>query len=101
MTDEGVDGGLITPEMLAELQDAAPDDVIIIQGRPTTERTVKFSLPKNKPDHRAKRARSFFASASVGAPVGKTPKLPGRKTKRNEPCFCGSGKKYKKCCGKN
>ena len=22
------------------------------------------------------------------------PKLPGR----NEPCFCGSGKKYKKCC---
>lgn len=21
--------------------------------------------------------------------------------KRNEPCSCGSGKKYKKCCGKN
>ena len=20
---------------------------------------------------------------------------------RNDPCFCGSGKKYKKCCGKN
>ena len=24
----------------------------------------------------------------------------GRKTGRNEPCPCGSGKKYKKCCGK-
>ena len=23
----------------------------------------------------------------------------GRKMKRNEPCFCGSGKKYKHCCG--
>jgi SEC-C motif domain protein len=23
------------------------------------------------------------------------------KTGRNEPCLCGSGKKYKKCCGKN
>jgi preprotein translocase subunit SecA len=22
------------------------------------------------------------------------------KTGRNEPCPCGSGKKYKKCCGK-
>jgi len=29
------------------------------------------------------------------------PQLPGRKTGRNEPCPCGSGKKYKKCCGRN
>ena len=27
------------------------------------------------------------------------PKLPERKMKRNEPCFCGSGKKYKHCHG--
>jgi len=26
-------------------------------------------------------------------------KNPERKMKRNEPCFCGSGKKYKHCCG--
>ncbi|MDA8432613.1 MAG: SEC-C metal-binding domain-containing protein [Nitrospiraceae bacterium] len=25
----------------------------------------------------------------------------GKKTGRNEPCPCGSGKKYKKCCGAN
>lgn len=25
----------------------------------------------------------------------------GPKTGRNDPCPCGSGKKYKKCCGKN
>ncbi|MEK7864887.1 MAG: preprotein translocase subunit SecA [Nitrospirota bacterium] len=25
----------------------------------------------------------------------------GKKTGRNEPCTCGSGKKYKKCCGVN
>jgi preprotein translocase subunit SecA len=23
----------------------------------------------------------------------------GKKMSRNEPCSCGSGKKYKKCCG--
>ncbi len=27
------------------------------------------------------------------------PKYIGKKMKRNEPCFCGSGKKYKHCCG--
>ncbi len=34
--------------------------------------------------------------------VKKTVPLPGDKPKlgRNDPCSCGSGKKYKKCCGK-
>jgi len=27
------------------------------------------------------------------------PKYVGKKMSRNEPCSCGSGKKYKKCCG--
>ena len=27
------------------------------------------------------------------------PKYVGKKMKRNEPCFCGSNKKYKHCCG--
>jgi preprotein translocase subunit SecA len=27
------------------------------------------------------------------------PKYIGRKMSRNEPCFCGSGLKYKRCCG--
>jgi preprotein translocase subunit SecA len=27
------------------------------------------------------------------------PKYIGKKMRRNEPCFCGSGKKYKNCCG--
>ena len=27
-------------------------------------------------------------------------KIAEKKVERNEPCPCGSGKKYKKCCGK-
>ncbi len=27
-------------------------------------------------------------------------KVGGQKVGRNDPCPCGSGKKYKKCCGK-
>lgn len=33
------------------------------------------------------------------------PKVPtkrnGPKIGRNDPCICGNGKKFKKCCGKN
>mgnify|MGYP001242276824 CR=1 FL=1 len=32
-------------------------------------------------------------------PVKNIPNLAGKKMRRNEPCFCGSGKKYKYCCG--
>ncbi|MBW2342338.1 MAG: SEC-C domain-containing protein [Deltaproteobacteria bacterium] len=28
-------------------------------------------------------------------------KVAGKKIGRNDPCPCGSGKKYKKCCGRN
>jgi len=30
---------------------------------------------------------------------GATPVVTGQKTGRNDPCPCGSGKKYKKCHG--
>ena len=32
-------------------------------------------------------------------PVKIDPKYIGKKMRRNEPCFCGSGKKFKHCCG--
>ncbi|MDE6000961.1 MAG: SEC-C domain-containing protein, partial [Clostridia bacterium] len=28
------------------------------------------------------------------------PKVAAKKVGRNDPCPCGSGKKYKNCCGK-
>jgi len=34
-----------------------------------------------------------------GKPIKVDAKYIGKKMSRNEPCFCGSGKKYKRCCG--
>jgi preprotein translocase subunit SecA len=34
-------------------------------------------------------------------PVAKTIRKKTPRVGRNDPCPCGSGKKYKKCCGKN
>ena len=38
-------------------------------------------------------------SKSTKRAVDIDPKYIGKKMGRNEPCFCGSGKKYKHCCG--
>ena len=38
--------------------------------------------------------------AGGGQPAGQQPVVKGKKVGRNEPCPCGSGKKYKRCCGK-
>ena len=41
---------------------------------------------------------------STNAPSSEAPKKPaahGKKVGRNDPCPCGSGLKYKKCCGRN
>ena len=38
-------------------------------------------------------------SRGEDVPEAKTIKHEGDKTGRNDPCPCGSGKKYKKCCG--
>ncbi|KPK48479.1 MAG: preprotein translocase subunit SecA [Dehalococcoidia bacterium SM23_28_2] len=39
-------------------------------------------------------------AAAAGRPEGKPPAAP-RKVGRNDPCPCGSGLKYKKCCGRS
>jgi preprotein translocase subunit SecA len=38
--------------------------------------------------------------APAPPPAGKKPKVGGKKIGRNDPCPCGSGKKYKHCCGR-
>jgi hypothetical protein len=43
--------------------------------------------------------KEAFADAVSGKP--KPVKRPGSRIGRNDPCPCGSGRKYKKCCGKD
>ncbi len=40
------------------------------------------------------------AAIAPGSGGAKTPRAAGKKIGRNDPCPCGSGKKYKKCCGR-
>ena len=55
---------------------------------------IKREAPKPAPSIMAQVARR-------GSGVSKSqPRVGGRKIGRNEPCPCGSGKKYKHCCGR-
>ena len=52
----------------------------------------------------AKQAQSPMVKAGLGSQGDKKPiaaaAVAGKKVGRNDPCPCGSGKKYKHCCGK-
>lgn len=74
------------------------------QGRNSEAR--KYWREAKRIDDEAKRLmQQEFSNKSVGEgqPVSKfsnfTPAVRGPKAGRNEPCPCGSGKKFKKCCG--
>lgn len=48
----------------------------------------------------AEKARNITYGAPQTGESKKQPVTAGAKVGRNDPCPCGSGKKYKKCCGK-
>lgn len=57
-----------------------------------------------KSEEDIKREQTVKITGASGASDGSDKKQPVRKGKkigRNEPCPCGSGKKYKQCCGKD
>jgi len=61
-------------------------------------------LPRNLTFNDPSEAPSAFAKAEPdeaqgGDSAGHTVKREGKKVGRNDPCPCGSGKKYKKCHG--
>jgi preprotein translocase subunit SecA len=53
-------------------------------------------IEKKKEKELADLQTSWVGSSSSG---GKAPVIAKEKVGRNDPCPCGSGKKYKKCCG--
>ncbi|MEL7647739.1 MAG: preprotein translocase subunit SecA [Sedimentibacter sp.] len=69
------------------------------------EDTVKM-LMRVKPQERMQRKEVAKITGTSGGDLGGTGKPQpvvnkGKKVGRNDPCPCGSGKKYKKCCGAN
>jgi len=66
---------------------------------PTQPRAVAPARRRAMPAPVAARARARARDGEAVQPV-QTVRRATKKIKPNEPCPCGSGKKYKKCCGK-
>ena len=74
-------------------------DEMVLAIRDDTARMVLSAMPKT-----GMKRVEVAKPVSTGAPSSKSsPKKPvvnkTQKVGRNDPCPCGSGKKYKKCCG--
>ena len=65
------------------------------QGEAKRQETVKITGAALEAIH------SVDGGSKIGTDVDRTVRNEGPKVGRNDPCTCGSGKKYKNCCGKN
>jgi preprotein translocase subunit SecA len=66
----------------------------------TLSRLFKVQVREEKEIERTSRKQRMVYNRGEGAEPQRPVKR-GKKTGRNEPCPCGSGKKHKKCCGVN
>jgi preprotein translocase subunit SecA len=60
---------------------------------------VRIQREEEVEEIRQKQKQDYILSRGENTSVEKTIKRQGAKVGRNDPCPCGSGKKYKKCCG--
>ena len=68
---------------------------LLLRIRPMRERETEELETR-----RRKQQQSMSYGRGDGDDKPKTVKRKGQKVGRNDPCPCGSGKKYKKCCGR-
>ena len=87
-------------EMFAEMIERIRNTTIamLLKVRIEVQRPMVQPIEQPKPAvDTAQLSTNAAESSGPVRPMPKANKTPGR----NDPCPCGSGKKYKNCCGKN
>ena len=90
-----------------KIQGADLFDEMIMAIRDDTVRGILSVMPKEKPIERVQVVKPTeegfmnLGQKRVQKAPTNTPLRNENKVGRNDPCPCGSGKKYKKCCGAN
>ena len=83
--------------MLANIRVQFVSQIMRVQPRDASADAERL---KRIMEERAKQAREAHAAADGAEPAEKKPIVRDHpKIGRNDPCYCGSGKKYKKCHG--
>ncbi len=76
-------------------------DAMIASIREDTARMILTVRLKTKEAPKREEVAKETGTTSSDSVAEKRPVKKGVKVGRNDPCPCGSGKKYKKCCGRN
>ncbi len=80
-------------EMFHDMIERIKDETLGILFR------IQIAEPEKMDDYRQPRQQQLFFSGGDEGEPKKPTRRASRKIGRNAPCPCGSGKKYKKCCG--
>ena len=72
--------------MVDDIKETTVKQILGVVPRPEATRRVEVAKP---------------TSENRGGAAARKPVSAQKKVGRNDPCPCGSGKKYKKCCGMN
>ena len=100
------EGGEMFDEMVSQIKlDVTKIMLHIVKAENNMKRESKISITSEGLDNST--MNSMNVEGETNAPkTNQTEKMQpirneGPKVGRNDPCPCGSGKKYKNCCGKN
>jgi preprotein translocase subunit SecA len=80
----------------ADLFDQMVDDI-----KEDTVRQILSVIPRPQAMERVQVAKPTSENLGGDTPIVRKPVVKNVRVGRNDPCPCGSGKKYKKCCGQN
>lgn len=99
------EGSRMFDEMLESIEDRVTDIIFKVHLEAGARARNVWNVSATSHDEVGQFAMAERQRAAAQAPQGETKvkqiKLEKPKVGRNEPCPCGSGKKYKKCCGKS
>ena len=89
-------------DMFQSMIDAIQTDIATMMYRVNIITPEQQRAMEEQAKQRLAQAKSSHSSAEGDQePAKKKPVVKGEKIGRNDPCPCGSGKKYKNCCGRD
>ncbi|OWZ83733.1 preprotein translocase subunit SecA [Natranaerobius trueperi] len=85
--------------MIASIKEEVTRLILRVQIKEAPQRESVARTEGEKGSNSATSSDGFSKHKQSSDEKKQTPVRKGKKVGRNEPCPCGSGKKYKKCCG--
>ena len=98
---DGINDSLVEPNPIEEMEEDTVvslkfDKEKLYKNMVDAKADWLYELPQWDAIFSKERQKELYLEQKKSGTIVKGPKIG-----RNDPCPCGSGKKYKKCCGKN